>query len=333
MHTPAPYPANRPRRLRRDAFTRELVREHRLHPSDLIYPVFVLDGANRREAVGSMPGVERLSLDLLLPVAEECVALGIPVMALFPVIDPALKTPDGREATNPDGLVPRVVAALKKAFPQLGVMTDVALDPYTSHGQDGLLDESNYILNDPTVAVLTQQALVQAAAGVDIVAPSDMMDGRIGAIRQALEGAGHVHTRIMAYSAKYASAFYGPFRDAVGSAANLGKADKKVYQMDPGNTDEALREVALDLAEGADMVMVKPGMPYLDIVRRVKDEFHVPTFAYQVSGEYAMLKAAAQNGWLDHDAVMMESLLAFKRAGADGILTYFAREAARLLRA
>jgi len=333
MHTPAPYPANRPRRLRRDAFTRELVREHRLHPSDLIYPVFVLDGANRREAVGSMPGVERLSLDLLLPVAEECVALDIPVMALFPVIDPALKTPDGREATNPDGLVPRVVAALKQAFPQLGVMTDVALDPYTSHGQDGLLDASNYILNDPTVAVLTQQALVQAAAGVDIVAPSDMMDGRIGAIRQALEGAGHVHTRIMAYSAKYASAFYGPFRDAVGSAANLGKADKKVYQMDPGNTDEALREVALDLAEGADMVMVKPGMPYLDIVRRVKDEFRVPTFAYQVSGEYAMLKAAAQNGWLDHDAVMMESLLAFKRAGADGILTYFAREAARHLRA
>ncbi|WP_302174191.1 porphobilinogen synthase [uncultured Hydrogenophaga sp.] len=333
MHTPAPYPANRPRRLRRDPFTRELVRENRLHPSDLIYPVFVLDGQGKREAVGSMPGVERLSLDLLLPVAEECVQLGIPVMALFPVIDPALKTPDGREAMNPDGLVPRVVSELKRRFPQLGVMTDVALDPYTSHGQDGLLDEHNYILNDPTVAVLVQQALTQAAAGVDIVAPSDMMDGRIGAIRQALEGAGHVHTRIMAYSAKYASAFYGPFRDAVGSAANLGKADKKVYQMDPGNSNEALREVALDLAEGADMVMVKPGMPYLDIVRRVKDEFAVPTFAYQVSGEYAMLKAAAQNGWLDHDAVMMESLLAFKRAGADGILTYFARDAARLLRA
>ena len=332
MHTPAPHPAARPRRLRRDTFTRELVREHRLHPSDLIYPVFVLDGQNRREAVGSMPGVERLSLDLLLPVAEDCVKLGIPVLALFPVIDPSLKTPDGQEAMNADGLIPRVVRALKANFPQLGVMTDVALDPYTSHGQDGVLDEHNYILNDPTVAILVQQALTQAAAGVDIVAPSDMMDGRIGAIRSALEAAGHVHTRIMAYSAKYASAFYGPFRDAVGSAANLGKADKKVYQMDPGNTDEALREVAMDIAEGADMVMVKPGMPYLDIVRRVRDEFAMPTFAYQVSGEYAMLKAAAQNGWLDHDAVMMESLLAFKRAGADGILTYFARDAARLLR-
>jgi porphobilinogen synthase len=258
--------------------------------------------------------------------------LGIPALALFPVIDQSLKTPDGREATNPDGLVPRVVRALKQAFPQLGVMTDVALDPYTSHGQDGLLDEANYIINDATVAILVQQALTQAAAGVDMVAPSDMMDGRIGAIRQGLEAAGFVNTRIMAYSAKYASAFYGPFRDAVGSAANLGKADKKVYQMDPGNTNEALREVALDIAEGADMVMVKPGMPYLDIVRRVKDEFGVPTFAYQVSGEYAMLKAAAQNGWLDHDAVMMESLLAFKRAGADGILTYFARDAARLLK-
>ena len=333
MHPPAPYPSNRPRRLRRDAFTRDLVREHRLNPADLIYPVFVLDGQGRREPVGSMPGVERLSLDLLLPVAEDCVALGIPVMALFPVIDQSLKTPDGKEALNPDGLVPRVVGELKRRFPQLGVMTDVALDPYTSHGQDGLLDEHNYILNDPTVKILTQQALTQAQAGVDIVAPSDMMDGRIGAIRNALEAGGFVHTRIMAYSAKYASSFYGPFRDAVGSAANLGKADKKVYQMDPGNTNEALREVALDLAEGADMVMVKPGMPYLDIVRRVKDEFAVPTFAYQVSGEYAMLKAAAQNGWLDHDAVMMESLLAFKRAGADGILTYFARDAARLLRA
>ncbi|MDP2163508.1 MAG: porphobilinogen synthase [Hydrogenophaga sp.] len=333
MHTPAPYPLFRPRRLRRDSFTRDLVREHRLSPSDLIYPVFVLDGQNRREAVGSMPGVERLSLDLLLPVAEDCVALGIPVMALFPVIDQALKSPDGREALNADGLVPRVVRELKARFPQLGVMTDVALDPYTSHGQDGLLDEHNYILNDPTVEILVQQALTQAEAGVDIVAPSDMMDGRIGAIRQGLEARGLVHTRIMAYSAKYASAFYGPFRDAVGSAANLGKADKKVYQMDPGNSDEALREVALDLAEGADMVMVKPGMPYLDIVRRVKDEFRVPTFAYQVSGEYAMLKAAAQNGWLDHDAVMLESLMAFKRAGADGVLTYFARDAARLLRA
>jgi porphobilinogen synthase len=277
--------------------------------------------------------VERLSLDLLLPVAEDCVKLGIPVMALFPVIDQSLKTPDGREAFNPEGLIPRVVAGLKARFPELGVMTDVALDPYTSHGQDGLLDEHNYIINDATVEVLVKQALAQATAGVDIVAPSDMMDGRIGAVRNALEAAGHIHTRIMAYSAKYASAFYGPFRDAVGSAANLGKADKKVYQMDPGNTNEALREVAMDIAEGADMVMVKPGMPYLDVVRRVKDEFGVPTFAYQVSGEYAMLKAAAQNGWLDHDAVMMESLLAFKRAGADGVLTYFARDAARLLRA
>jgi len=332
MHTPAPYPHSRPRRLRRDAFSRNLVREHSLSSHDLIYPVFVLDGQNRREAVGSMPGVERLSLDLLMPVAEDCVKLGIPALALFPVIDPSLKTPDGREATNPDGLVPRVVRALKLAFPQLGVMTDVALDPYTSHGQDGLLDETNYIINDATVAILVKQALAQAAAGVDMVAPSDMMDGRIGAIRQGLEAAGFVNTRIMAYSAKYASAFYGPFRDAVGSAANLGKAEKKVYQMDPGNSNEALREVALDIAEGADMVMVKPGMPYLDIVRRVKDEFGVPTFAYQVSGEYAMLKAAAQNGWLDHDAVMMESLLAFKRAGADGILTYFARDAARLLK-
>jgi porphobilinogen synthase len=334
MNTPPlpAFPAARPRRLRRDAFTRKLVREHALSAHDLIYPVFVLDGQGRREAVASMPGVERLSLDLLLPVAEECVALGIPVMALFPVIDQSLKTPDGREAFNPGGLIPRVVGELKARFPQLGVMTDVALDPYTSHGQDGLLDEHNYIINDATVAVLVQQALAQAAAGVDIVAPSDMMDGRIGAVRQALEAAGHIHTRIMAYSAKYASAFYGPFRDAVGSAANLGKADKKVYQMDPGNTNEALREVALDIAEGADMVMVKPGMPYLDVVRRVKDQFGMPTFAYQVSGEYAMLKAAAQNGWLDHDAVMMESLLAFKRAGADGVLTYFARDVARLLR-
>jgi porphobilinogen synthase len=319
--------------LRRDDFTRRLVREHALSVNDLIYPVFVLEGAQRREAVASMPGVERLSLDLLLPVAEQCVALGIPVMALFPVISSQLKTPDGIEATNPEGLVPHVVRELKKRFPELGVMTDVALDPFTSHGQDGLLDETGYILNDETTQVLVQQALTQADAGVDIVAPSDMMDGRIGAIRQALENKGHIHTRIMAYSAKYASAFYGPFRDAVGSAANLGKSDKKVYQMDPGNTDEALREVALDIAEGADMVMVKPGMPYLDVVRRVKDEFKVPTFAYQVSGEYAMLKAAAQNGWLDHDAVMMESLLAFKRAGADGVLTYFAIDAAKKLRA
>ena len=331
LSSPTPFPASRPRRLRRDTFTRNLVREHAVTVNDLIDPVFVLDGANRREAVGSMPGVERLSLDLLLPVAEDCVKLGIPVMALFPVIDASLKTPDGKEALNPDGLVPRVVRALKKEFPDLGVMTDVALDPFTSHGQDGLLDDTGYILNDATVEVLVGQALTQADAGVDIVAPSDMMDGRIGAIRDALEAHGHVHTRIMAYSAKYASAFYGPFRDAVGSAANLGKSNKKVYQMDPGNSDEALREVAMDIAEGADMVMVKPGMPYLDIVRRVKDEFRVPTFAYQVSGEYAMLKAAAQNGWLDHDAVMLESLLAFKRAGADGVLTYFARDAARLL--
>ena len=326
------FPASRPRRLRRDAFTRDLVREHRLHASDLIFPVFVLDGHNRCEDVASMPGVQRLSIDRLLPLAEDCIRLGVPVMALFPVIAPALKTPDGIEATNPDGLVPRTVRAIKDRFPQLGLLTDVALDPFTSHGQDGLLDASGYILNDETVAVLTQQALVQAAAGVDIVAPSDMMDGRIAAIRNALEAAGHIHTRIMAYSAKYASAFYGPFRDAVGSAANLGRSDKKAYQMDPGNSDEALREVALDIAEGADMVMVKPGMPYLDIVRRVKDEFGLPTFAYQVSGEYAMLKAAAANGWLDHDAVMMESLLAFKRAGADGVLTYFALDAARLLR-
>jgi porphobilinogen synthase len=335
MTTYAPYPLGRPRRLRRDAFTRNLVRENQLSAHDLIYPVFVVDGQKQRVPIASMPGVERLSLDYLLGVAEECVELGIPVMALFPVIDQSLKTYEGKEALNPDGLVPRVVRALKKEFPQLGVMTDVALDPFTTHGQDGLPDQrpgtEGYILNDETVEVLVQQALAQARAGVDIVAPSDMMDGRIGAIRKALEAEKLVHTRIMAYSAKYASAFYGPFRDAVGSAGNLGKADKKVYQMDPANSDEALREVALDIAEGADMVMVKPGMPYLDVVRRVKDEFRVPTFAYQVSGEYAMLKAASSNGWLDHDAVVMESLLAFKRAGADGVLTYFARDAARLL--
>jgi porphobilinogen synthase len=322
---------SRPRRLRVDAATRNLVREHQLSAHDLIYPVFVLEGKNRREAVLSMPGVERLSLDLLLPVAEDCVALGIPMMALFPVIAPEKKDPKGSEASNPRGLVPSAVRELKKRFPELAIMTDVALDPYTSHGQDGLLDKNGYILNDPTVEILVRQALAQAAAGVDVVAPSDMMDGRIGAIRAALEKKALVNTRIMAYSAKYASAFYGPFRDAVGSAANLGKSDKKVYQMDPGNSNEALREVAMDIAEGADMVMVKPGLPYLDIVRRVKDQFGMPTFAYQVSGEYAMLKAAAQNGWLDHDAVMLESLLAFKRAGADGILTYFARDAARLL--
>ena len=330
-HVIAPYPAARPRRLRRDAFTRALVRENALAADDFILPVFLLDGTDRVQDVASMPGVQRRSLDRLFAVAEDCVQLGVPVMALFPVIDPSLKTPDGREATNAEGLVPRAVRALKQRFPELGLLTDVALDPFTSHGQDGLLDDTGYILNDETVQVLTRQALVQAEAGVDIVAPSDMMDGRIGSIRRALEDAGRIHTRIMAYSAKYASAFYGPFRDAVGSAGNLGKADKKVYQMDPGNTDEALREVALDLAEGADMVMVKPGMPYLDIVRRVKEQFRVPTFAYQVSGEYAMLKAAAANGWLDHDAVMMESLLAFKRAGADGVLTYFALDAARKL--
>ena len=333
MQVPPPFPASRPRRLRRDTFTRALVRENRLAPEDLILPVFVLDGSGQVQDIPSMPGVQRRSVDKLLVVAEECVALGIPVMALFPVIEPALKTPDGREATNPEGLVPRAVRELKRRFPGLGLLTDVALDPFTTHGQDGLLDPSGYILNDETVAVLRQQARVQAEAGVDIVAPSDMMDGRIAAIRSSLEAAGLIHTRIMAYSAKYASAFYGPFRDAVGSAGNLGKSDKKVYQMDPGNSDEALREVALDIAEGADMVMVKPGMPYLDIVRRVKDEFRVPTFAYQVSGEYAMLKAAAANGWLDHDAVMMESLLAFRRAGADGVLTYFALDAARRMRA
>ncbi len=326
------YPASRPRRLRRDAFSRELVREHRLHASDLILPVFIHDGDNRVHDIASMPGVQRLSIDRLLAVAEQCQTLGVPVIALFPAIDPALKTADGIQATDPDGLVPRAVRSLKARFPQLGVLTDVALDPYTSHGQDGLLDDSGYIVNDSTVAMLVRQALVQAEAGVDIVAPSDMMDGRIGAIRAALEARGAIHTRIMAYSAKYASAFYGPFRDAVGSAANLGKADKKVYQMDPGNSDEALREVQLDIAEGADMVMVKPGMPYLDIVRRVKDSFRMPTFVYQVSGEYAMLKAAAANGWLDGQAVMMESLLAFKRAGADGVLSYFALDAARRLR-
>lgn len=331
-HYPQRFPAVRARRLRRDAATRALVREHRLAPEDLILPVFVLEDPKAGQDVPSMPGVQRVGLERLLGTAEQCVSLGVPVMALFPVIDASRKTEDGREAVNPEGLVPTVVRELKQRFPELALLTDVALDPYTSHGQDGLLDASGYIVNDTTVEVLAQQALVQAEAGVDIVAPSDMMDGRIGSIRDALEQRGLIHTRIMAYSAKYASAFYGPFRDAVGSARNLGKADKKVYQMDPGNGDEALREVAMDLAEGADMVMVKPGMPYLDIVRRVKDEFRVPTFAYQVSGEYAMLKAAAQNGWLDHDAVMMESLLAFRRAGADGVLTYFALDAARWLK-
>ena len=331
--TPASYPAARMRRMRRDPFSRALMRENVVTPSDLIYPVFILDGQNQRQQVASMPGVERVSVDLLMKVAEESVALGIPVLALFPVVDASLKTYDGIEATNPEGLVPRAVRELKRNFPELGIMTDVALDPYTTHGQDGLPDENGYIVNEKTIEMLIRQSLAQAEAGVDVVAPSDMMDGRIGAIRGALEAQGHIHTRIMAYSAKYASAFYGPFRDAVGSAANLGKADKNTYQMDPANSDEALREVALDIAEGADMVMVKPGMPYLDVVRRVKDEFKVPTFAYQVSGEYAMLKAAAQNGWLDHDKVMMESMMAFKRAGADGVLSYFALEIARKLKA
>lgn len=329
---PSQFPAIRMRRMRKDAFSRAMVRENVLTPADLIYPVFVLDGTNQREKISSMPEVERLSVDLLLGVAEDCVALGIPVMALFPVINPTLKTPDGIEASNPNGLVPRAVRELKRRFPELGILTDVALDPYTSHGQDGLIDADGYVLNDETSALLVKQALVQAQSGVDIVAPSDMMDGRIGAIRNALEAHHHIYTRIMAYSAKYASAFYGPFREAVGSSANLGKGNKCTYQMDPANSDEALREVALDIAEGADMVMVKPGMPYLDIVRRVKDEFKVPTFAYQVSGEYAMIKAAAKNGWLDHDKAMMESMLAFKRAGANGVLTYFARDVARLLK-
>ena len=326
------FPRHRPRRMRRDDWSRRLMQENNLSANDLIYPVFLLEGKGKSEAVASMPGVNRISLDLLFNVAQECVDLGIPVLALFPVIDSALKTPEGREAFNPNGLIPNAVRELKKRFPNLGIMTDVALDPYTSHGQDGVLDEQSRILNDETTAILVQQAIAQAEAGVDIVAPSDMMDGRIGKIREALEQKKLIHTRIMAYSAKYASAFYGPFRDAVGSAKNLGKADKKTYQMDCANGDEALREVALDISEGADMVMVKPGMPYLDIVRRVREEFDYPTYAYQVSGEYAMLKAAAQNGWLDHDAVMMEALLAFKRAGADGILTYFAIEVARLMR-
>lgn len=329
---PVNYPLSRPRRNRRDDFTRRLVRENVLTVNDLIYPVFVREGNNIREAVDSMPGVYRYSPDTILAIAEECVKLGIPVLSLFPVIDPSLKTPDGSEAANPDGLIPRVVSSLKQNFPELGILTDVALDPYTSHGQDGIIDEDGYVLNDPTVEVLREQALTQANAGVDIVAPSDMMDGRVGAIRHTLDENGHIDTRIMAYSAKYASAFYGPFRDAVGSASNLGKSDKASYQMDPANRDEALREVAADIREGADMVMVKPGMPYLDVLRDIKQAFGMPTFAYQVSGEYAMIKAAAANGWLDHDKVMMESLLAFKRAGGDGILTYFAIDAAKQLR-
>jgi porphobilinogen synthase len=309
-----------------------MMREHVLTSWDLIYPVFIVEGKGQSQSVPSMPGVERHSIDRLLPVAEEALKLGIPCLALFPAIEPALKTPEGKEACNPNGLVPTAINALKKNFPELGVMADVALDPYTSHGQDGLIDDAGYILNDETLAALCEQALTQAAAGVDIVAPSDMMDGRVGAIRTALDAQRHIHTRIMAYAAKYASAFYGPFRDAVGSTANLGKSNKATYQMDPANSDEALWEVGLDLAEGADMVMVKPGLPYLDIIRRVKEEFKAPTFAYQVSGEYSMLKAAAQNGWLDEKACMLEALLAFKRAGADGVLTYFALDAARALK-
>ncbi len=327
-----PFPATRMRRMRRDDFSRRLMRETRLSADDLIYPVFVLEGEGKREAVASMPGIERLSIDLLVEEAGRCLELGIPALALFPVTPAEKKTEDAREAYNPEGLAQRAVRALKEAFPALGVITDVALDPFTTHGQDGLLDETGYVMNDETVAVLVKQALSHAAAGADVVAPSDMMDGRVGAIRQALEEAGHIHTRILAYSAKYASSFYGPFRDAVGSAANLGGGDKYSYQMDPANSDEALHEVALDLAEGADMVMVKPGLPYLDIVRRVKDRFQAPTYVYQVSGEYAMLMAAAQNGWLDEKAVILESLLAIKRAGADGILTYFAPRVAAWLK-
>nr|WP_225861675.1 porphobilinogen synthase [Ideonella benzenivorans] len=325
------FPAHRPRRLRRDAFSRAMVREHRLSPADFILPVFVHDLPGRAP-VASMPGVERLSIDELLKVGEQALELGVPALDIFPVINPAAKSLDAAEAWNPEGLAQRAVRALKERMPELGVMTDVALDPYTVHGQDGIIDPRGYVQNDITVEALVKQSLSHAAAGVDIVSPSDMMDGRVGAIRHALEAGGYIHTRIMAYSAKYASAFYGPFRDALGSSSNLGKSDKYTYQMDPANGDEALREVALDIAEGADMVMVKPGLPYLDVLWRVKQEFHVPTFAYQVSGEYAMIKAAAQNGWLDHDKVMMESLIAFKRAGADGVLTYFALDAARLLR-
>ena len=327
----AGFPLTRMRRMRRDDFSRRLMRETRLTPDDLIYPVFVLEGQGRREEVPSMPGVCRLSIDLLLDEARVAEGLGIPALALFPVTAPEAKSEDAREAYNPEGLAQRAVRALKTAVPRLGVITDVALDPFTTHGQDGLIDAAGYVLNDETVAVLVRQALSHAQAGADVVAPSDMMDGRIQALRSALEAAGHIHTRILAYSAKYASSFYGPFRDAVGSAANLGGGNKYSYQMDPANSDEALHEVALDLAEGADMVMIKPGMPYLDIVRRVKDRFGAPTFVYQVSGEYAMLKAASRNGWLNERAVVLEALLGIKRAGADGILTYYALQAARWL--
>ncbi|AOE51001.1 porphobilinogen synthase [Kangiella sediminilitoris] len=325
------FPSRRLRRTRAQAFSRDLVRENSLSAKDFIYPVFVLEGDNRKESVASMPGVERKTLDLLLEECAEVVEMGIPVIALFPVIGNDRKSLQAEEAYNPEGLVPTVVKAIKAQFPQLGVMTDVALDPYTSHGQDGIIDDEGYILNDITKDVLVKQALCHAQAGADMVAPSDMMDGRIGAIREALEAGEYVNTLIMSYAAKYASSFYGPFRDAVGSAGALGKADKKTYQMDPANSDEALHEIALDIEEGADMVMVKPGQPYLDIVRRVKDEFKMPTFAYQVSGEYAMIKAAAANGWLDEQAIVMESLLGFKRAGCDGILTYFAKDASRYL--
>ncbi len=332
MYPLGAFPNVRMRRMRRDDFSRRLMREHSLTTDDLIYPVFVIDGKSRTENVPSMPGVNRFTIDRLLAHAGECVELGIPALAIFPAVDAKLKTADGREAFNPRGLVPRAVAALKKRWPALGIITDAALDPYTTHGQDGVLDRNGYVVNDKTVAILQKQARVCAEAGVDVIAPSDMMDGRIGAIRSALDEGGFIHTRILAYSAKYASGFYGPFRDAVGSAKQLGSGNKYTYQMDPANSDEALWEVGLDLSEGADMVMVKPGMPYLDVVRRVKDTFMAPTYVYQVSGEYAMLKAAAQNGWLDEERCVMEALLAFKRAGADGILTYFALDAARLLR-
>lgn len=335
MRPTGAFPLTRMRRMRRDDFSRRLMRESTLSVDDLIYPVFVLDGVSRSEPVASMPGVERVSIDRLLSVAEQALELGVPAVALFPVIDVKLKSALAEEAWNPEGLVPRTVRALKERFPELGVITDVALDPYTSHGQDGLIDPDDprgYVMNDETLEALARQARCHAQAGADVVAPSDMMDGRVGRIRAELDAAGHIHTRILAYSAKYASSFYGPFRDAVGSAANLGKGNKYTYQMDPANSDEAIREVALDIAEGADMFMVKPGMPYLDIVRRVKTELQVPTYVYQVSGEYAMLKAAAANGWLDGEACMLESLLAFKRAGADGILTYFALDAARSLK-
>jgi porphobilinogen synthase len=332
MFSLSQFPQRRMRRLRRNDFSRRLVQESHLSVDDFIYPVFVLDGKNRREDVASMPGVVRQSLDVLMSQAEKCVQLGIPALAIFPVVDDNLKNLTADEAFNPDGLVPRVVRELKANFPELGVITDIALDPYTSHGQDGLIDQNGYVMNDETVSVLCKQALVHAQAGVDVVAPSDMMDGRIAAVRNILDENRFIHTKILAYSAKYASSFYGPFRDAVGSAANLGGGNKYTYQMDPANSDEALWEVGLDLNEGADMVMIKPGMPYLDIVRRVKDEFKVPTFVYQVSGEYAMLKASAMNGWLNEEACVLESLLSFKRAGADGILTYYAIDAATWLK-